>query len=116
VLVERVGEEATSGGEHEGKLNVAFPCLWGNLARASLASMPKRINLPAPIPDTSLGRAIVEVTLRTRPGCRSAMRWAITPPSKAPKMCTWLQLSGDRVVGHVLRGVSASLAGQRGEW
>ena len=59
-----------------------------------MASRPKRINLPGPIPDPSLGRAIAEVTPRTRPGWRSAMRWAITPPRAAPKMCAWLQPRG----------------------
>ena len=68
----------------------------GSLARASFASMPKRTYRATPRPDTSLGTAAAETTLSTRSGCRRAMRWAMMPPSEAPKMCAWPQPSASR--------------------
>ncbi len=65
----------------------------GNLARASLASSPGRTYRPPPIPEVSLGMAIADTTDKTRSGWRSAMRWAVTPPSEAPKMCARCQPS-----------------------
>ena len=67
----------------------------GNLARASLASRPKRTCRIPLIPAMSLDVAMADTNelLRTRSGWRSAMRWAITPPSEAPKMCACSQPS-----------------------
>ena len=45
------------------------------------------------MPDTSLGMAMADTTLSTRSGWRSAMRWAMIPPSEAPKMCARSQPS-----------------------
>ena len=45
------------------------------------------------MPTASLGMAMAEVTLSTRPGWRSAMRWAMIPPSEAPNTCARSQPS-----------------------
>ena len=45
------------------------------------------------MPTASLGMAMADTTLSTRSGWRSAMRWAMIPPSDAPKMCARSQPS-----------------------
>ena len=65
----------------------------GTLTRASRASVPRRTYRAALIPTASLGSAMAETTLRIRSGWRSAVRWAMTPPSEAPKMCARSQPS-----------------------
>ena len=91
-LVEGVG----GGGEFAGDMSESamspFPA-FGELGPGELGQQAGAQYRPPPIPEASLGMAIADTTDRTRSGWRSAMRWAITPPSEAPKTCACCQPS-----------------------